>query len=255
MKDSIDTNGIVIGRNTVREALKSERSVDAVYVASGAQDGSIRELLALAKKNGVPVKQVPRSKLDEMAMPMGFNGRTGNHQGIAAQVSPVKYAELDDVFAKAESEGRPPFIIALDGISDNQNLGAIVRSAEVFGAHGVIIPRRRSASMTAAACKAACGAEEYIPIVKVTNMASTIDVLIERGVWVASADMGGVPAQKCNLSGALCLVIGAEGEGVSRLVRERSDFVVSIEMKGKIESLNASAAAAVLMYEKTRQDS
>ena len=114
MKDSIDTNGIVIGRNTVREALKSERSVDAVYVASGAQDGSIRELLALAKKNGVPVKQVPRSKLDEMAMPMGFNGRTGNHQGIAAQVSPVKYAELDDVFAKAESEGRPPFIIALE---------------------------------------------------------------------------------------------------------------------------------------------
>lgn len=254
MKDSTADNGIVIGRNTVREALKSERSVDAVFVASGAQDGSIRELIALAKKRGVTVKQAPRSKLDEMAMPMGFNGRPGNHQGIIAQVSPVKYAELDDVFAKAEAEGRPPFIIALDGISDTQNLGAIVRSAEVFGAHGVIIPRRRSASMTAAACKAACGAEEYIPIVKVTNMASAIDELKQRGVWVASADMSGEAAQKCNLSGALCLVIGAEGEGVSRIVKERSDFIIKIEMRGRIDSLNASAAAAVLMYEKTRQD-
>ena len=244
---------IVIGRNAVREAIRSGRSIEAVYVSARAE-GSIREILALAKKNGVTVKEVPKAKLVELSLPYGHGDAPGNHQGIAARVSGVIYQSIEDMFALAEQRKEAPFLIMLDGIEDPFNLGAIVRSAEVLGAHGVILPKRRSTGMTAAACKTASGAQEYLPIARVTNLAATIEEIKKRGVFVACADMDGQEAAKTNLKGAIMLVIGAEGTGVSRLVKERSDFVVKIAVKGKIDSLNAAAAAAVLMYEKTRQD-
>lgn len=250
----MEKENILIGRNTVREAIKSGRSIDAVFVAKDSRDGSLREILALAKKQGIVVKETVKSKLDELSMPFGYQGRPGNHQGIVAQVSSIVYAELEDIFKRAEEKGEPPFLVALDGITDPQNLGAIVRSAEVLGAHGVVILKRRSASMTAAACKTACGAEEYIPIARVNNLAAAIDEVKKRGVWAAAADMDGQDVFGADLTGALMLVIGAEGEGVSRLVKERCDFTVRIPVRGHVESLNASAAAAVLLYEKVRQD-
>lgn len=244
----------IIGRNTVKEAIKSGRDIDAVLVSKRTQDGSIREILSLAKKRGLVIKEVPVEKLDELSMPFGYNGRTGNHQGIAAQVSAIRYAQLEEVFALAENRGCAPFLVALDGIKDPQNLGAIVRSAEALGAHGVLIPERRSASMNTAACKTACGAEAYLPIVRVGNLTKALEQLKERGVWIAAADMDGARACDVDLKGALCLVIGAEGEGVSRLVREHSDYIVKIDLLGNVESLNASAAAAILLYEKQRQE-
>ena len=244
---------IVIGRNADREPIRSGHSIEAVYVSARAE-GSIREILALAKKNGVTVKEVPKAKLDELSLPYGHGDAPGNHQGIAARVSVVIYQSIEDMFALAEQRKEAPFLIMLDGIEDPFNLGAIVRSAEVLGAHGVILPKRRSTGMTAAACKTASGAQEYLPIARVTNLAATIEEIKKRGVFVACADMDGQEAAKTNLKGAIMLVIGAEGTGVSRLVKERSDFVVKIAVKGKIDSLNAAAAAAVLMYEKTRQD-
>lgn len=249
----MDEKEIVIGRNAVREAIRSGHSIEAVYV-SARTEGSIREILALAKKNGVTVKEVPKAKLDELSFPYGHGDAPGNHQGIAARVSGVIYQSIEDMFALAEQRKEAPFLIMLDGIEDPFNLGAIVRSAEVLGAHGVILPKRRSTGMTAAACKTASGAQEYLPIARVTNLAATIEEIKKRGVFVACADMDGQEAAKTNLKGAIMLVIGAEGTGVSRLVKERSDFVVKIAVKGKIDSLNAAAAAAVLMYEKTRQD-
>ena len=245
---------IVIGRNAVREAIRSGRSIEAVYVSARAE-GSIREILALAKKNGVTVKEVPKAKLAcQLSLPYGHGDAPGNHQGIAARVSGVIYQSIEDMFALAEQRKEAPFLIMLDGIEDPFNLGAIVRSAEVLGAHGVILPKRRSTGMTAAACKTASGAQEDLPIARVGNLAATIEEIKKRGVFVACADMDGQEAAKTNLKGAIMLVIGAEGTGVSRLVKERSDFVVKIAVKGKIDSLNAAAAAAVLMYEKTRQD-
>lgn len=252
-KNSLSEN-IIIGRNTVREAIRKERSIDAVFVQKGIADGSLREIIGQAKRRGIIIKEVPKSRLDEISMPFGYADRPGNHQGIAAQVASIVYSDIEDVIALAKERGEAPFLIALDGITDPQNLGAIVRSAEVLGAHGVLIPRRRNASMTAAACKTACGAEEYIPIVKVGNLCATLQELKERGIWIAAADMDGQTAQNANLTGALCLVIGAEGEGVSRLVKKECDFTIKIEMKGRVQSLNASAAAAILMYEKLRQD-
>ncbi len=247
-------NDIIIGRNTVKEAIKSGRDIDAVLVSKTASDGSIREILALAKKRGLVIKELPPKRLDELSLPFGYNGAPANHQGIAAQIPSVKYSDIEDIFRLAQDTGRPPFIVALDGITDPHNLGAIVRSAEALGAHGVIIPERRSAAMTAAACKTACGAEEYIPIVKVGNLSRTIDELKERGIWVAAADMDGQRADLADLTGPLMLIIGAEGEGVGRLVKEKSDFVVSIPLLGKVASLNASAAAGILIYEKLRQE-
>lgn len=243
----------IIGRNSVREALRSGRTVDALYVQKGITDGSVREILTLARKNGIVIKEVPARKLDELAENCGYEGKI-NHQGVAAQVPPFAYSEIEDIFKLAEERGEPPFLIALDGIKDPHNLGAIIRSAEVLGAHGVIVLKRRSALLTASACKAACGAAEYLPIVKVTNLSSTLKELKEKGVWIAAADMDGQPAYKTNLKGAICLVIGSEGDGVSRLVKETCDFVIKIDVKGKVNSLNASAAAAVLMYEKLRQE-
>ena len=245
---------LIIGRNSVREAIKSDRDIDAILVAKGKIDGSLRETIGLAKRKGIPVKEVPVSRLDEMSIPFGYHGKPANHQGIAAQIPSFSYSELEDIFVKAEKRNQPPFMLMLERITDPHNLGAIIRSAEVMGAHGVIIPKRRSAMLTAAAMKAACGAAEYLPVVKVSNLSDTIAKLKERNVWVAAADMDGETADKTNLTGALCLVIGSEGEGVSELVRRNSDFIVSIPILGTINSLNASAAAAVLIYEKQRQE-
>lgn len=246
-------NNVLIGRNTVREAIKNGRSIDAVYVNKDTIDGSIKDILKLARERALVVKEAPRSKLDEMAMPYGYGGRTGNHQGIIAVVPPMEYAEIEDIFRLAEERKEPPFIVALDGITDQQNLGSIVRSAEEMGVHGIILPKRGSASMTAAACKVASGAEEYIPIVRVSNLVQTMEELKGRGIWIACADMDGVPAGETDMRGAMMLVVGAEGKGVSRLTKEKSDFVVRIETTGKVGSLNAAVAAAVLIYEKKRQ--
>lgn len=243
---------IIIGRNTVREAILSGREIETLYLLSTAE-GSILEIASLARKKGIPVRSVPKSKLDELAKPF-FKENGARHQGIAARVAAIIYSGMEDIFALAASRDEQPFIIALDGVEDPHNLGAIVRSAEVFGAHGVVLPKRRSAGMTAAAAKAASGAEEYVPIVRVSNLASAIEEVKKKGVFVAAADMDGVSVEKTNLKGAMMFIIGAEGSGVSRLVRERADFVVRIDVRGKISSLNASNAAAVLMYEKRRQD-
>ena len=249
----MEKENLIIGRNSVKEAIKSGRDIDYIIIQSGNDDRILREIASLAKKNAIVVKQVPKNKLDEISIPYGHGGKPANHQGVAAQIPSAKYSDIEDAFELAGKRGEPVFLIALDGISDPHNFGAIIRSAEALGAHGVITLKRRSASLTAAACKTACGAEEFIPIIKVNNLAQTIQELKERGVWIACADMDGKDAALCDLTGPIMIVIGSEGEGVSRLVKEKSDFVIKIGLKGNVQSLNASAAAAIMMYERNRQ--
>lgn len=244
---------LVLGRNAVREAIKSGRSIDRILV-SRDPDGSLREIVSLARDRNLRVDEVNREKLDELCMPFGHGGKTGNHQGIVAQVPGVEYSEIPDMLAAARQKGEAPFLILLDGIEDPQNLGSILRSAVCAGAHGVILPKRRAVSVTAAASKASAGAVEYCKVARVANLSSAIAQLKKEGLWIAGADMRGTPMAEARLEGALALVIGSEGEGISRLVRESCDFLVSIPMYGAIDSLNASVAAAVLMFEKRRQD-
>ena len=252
METREEVTTVLLGRNTVKEALKSGREIDAIYLTEAAE-ANAKDIVALAKRAGVPIKRASKAKLDEMSQFAAQGQKASNHQGILAKAAAVRYRTLD-AQVLAEQRGEPLFLIALDGIEDPHNLGAIVRSAEVFGAHGVVIQKRRSVGMTAAAAKTASGAEEYMPVIRVTNLPSFIGRVKELGVFVAAADMDGQSADKANLTGAMMLVIGAEGDGVSRLVRQKADFAVKIDMYGKISSLNASAAAAVLMYEKKRQD-
>ena len=244
---------LVMGRNAVREAIKSGRSIDRILV-SREPDGSLREIVSLARDRNLRVDEVAREKLDELCMPFGHGGKTGNHQGIVAQVPGVEYCEISDMLAAAREKGEKPFLILLDGIEDPHNLGSIIRSAVCAGAHGVILPKRRAVSVTAAACKASAGAVEYCKVARVANLSGAIARLKDEGLWIAGADMGGTPMAEAKLEGALGLVIGGEGDGVSRLVRESCDFMVSIPMYGALASLNASVAAAVLMFEKRRQD-
>ena len=244
---------LVMGRNAVREAIKSGRSIDRILV-SREPDGSLREIVSLARDRNLRVDEVGREKLDELCMPFGHGGKTGNHQGIVAQVPGVEYCEISDMLAAAKEKGEKPFLILLDGIEDPHNLGSIIRSAVCAGAHGVILPKRRAVSVTAAACKASAGAVEYCKVARVANLSGAIARLKDEGLWIAGADMGGTPMAEAKLEGALGLVIGSEGEGISRLVRESCDFMVSIPMYGALDSLNASVAAAVLMFEKRRQD-
>lgn len=234
------------GRNAVLEVLKSGRDIEKIIVQKGNVEGTIRRIVGIAKEKGVVVQEVVKQKLDEMS-------QTKNHQGVIAIVSEHEYADVEDIINSAESKGEKPFIIILDNITDPHNLGAIIRTAECAGAHGVIIPKRRSVGLTAVVGKTSAGAIEYMPVARVTNIARTIDDLKSRGIWVACADMGGDNYFDASLDGALALVIGSEGEGVSRLVKEKCDFTVSIPMYGKISSLNASVAAALLMYEAVRQ--
>lgn len=244
---------LIMGRNAVREAVRSGRSIDKILVTKEI-DGSLREIINLARDNNIRVDSVVREKLDELCMPFGHGQKTGNHQGIVAMVPGVEYCEIADILNFAKEKGEKPFIIILDGIEDPHNLGSIIRSAVCAGAHGIIIPRRRAVSVTAAACKASAGAVEYAHIARVANIANAIARLKDEGLWIAGADMSGTAMTSARMEGALALVIGSEGDGIGRLVKEKCDFLVSIPMFGQIDSLNAAVAAAVLMFEKRRQD-
>lgn len=235
---------IIVGRNPVTEALRSGREIDKLMISS--EEGSMKKILALAKERRIPVMKVEKSAIDRIA-----EGKA--HQGVAAYVSAYAYAELEDIFRIAEERGEDPFIIILDNLEDPHNLGAIMRTAECAGAHGIIIPKRRACGLTEVVAKASAGAIEYMPCVKVTNIAQVIEELKERGVWVAACDMGGQEYYKADLKGKLAVVIGSEGFGISRLVKEKCDFVVSMPMVGRITSLNASNAAAIIIYEVRKQ--
>ncbi|MBR4024155.1 MAG: 23S rRNA (guanosine(2251)-2'-O)-methyltransferase RlmB [Firmicutes bacterium] len=238
-----DSN-IIIGRNPVTEALKAGREVDKLLVTS--REGSMIKILALAKEQGIPVMYVEKAALDRIAQ-----GKA--HQGVCAYVSPYDYSTVDDILANAAERDEDPFIIILDGLEDPHNLGAIMRTAECAGAHGIIIPKRHSCGLTETVAKASAGAIEYMPVAKVTNIAQTIDELKDRGIWVAACDMGGAEYYRTDMAGKIAVVIGSEGFGVSKLVKEKCDFVVSMPMVGKITSLNASNAVAVVIYEIRKQ--
>lgn len=239
--------GLIEGRNALTEALKSGRTIDKVYVAEGSTDRSLAHLAAQAKEAGAVVVPVDRRKLDQMSP-------TGAHQGVIAAVAAHEYASVEDILALAAERGEAPLIVICDELSDPHNLGAILRSAECAGAHGVIIPKRRSVGLTAVVAKTSAGAVEYLPVARVANIANTIRELKERGVWVyGTAADGASGLWRTDLTGPSAIVIGNEGEGMSRLVRESCDVLVSIPMKGRISSLNASAAATVLLYEALRQ--
>lgn len=238
---------LIAGRNAVLELLKTDRDIDKIYVRRGERIGSLQVIVATALSRKIPVIEVDGIKLDKM---------TGgiNHQGVAAAAAMVSYSSLEDIFARAESKGEPPFIVIADGIEDPRNLGALIRSAEGAGAHGVIIGKRHAVGLTSVVEKASAGAIEHIPIVKVTNIAQTVDVLKERGIWIFAAEAGGTPYYKVDMKGAAAFVFGSEGEGISRIVLERSDFRISIPMYGVVTSLNVSAAAAVILCEAARQN-
>ena len=237
---------VIFGRNSVAEAIKSGRPLDSVMVARGDRSGSIPKIVADAKKAGIVIKEVDSKKLDFIC---GHN----NHQGIAAMGAVKEYSTVEDIFNTAEERNEKPFIIICDEIEDPHNLGAIIRTAEAAGAHGVIIPKRRSASLSFTVAKTSAGAVEFMHVARVTNLPQTIEELKKRGVWVYCADMDGEPFYKSDLRGAIALVIGSEGNGVGRLVKEKCDVTLSMPMKGKINSLNASVAAGILMYEVSRQ--
>ena len=234
------------GRNAVLEAFRSGRSVDKLYVLDGCQDGPVRTIIREARKGDTIINFVDKSRLDLLS-------ETGHHQGVIAIVASYEYSSVEDILENARSKGEAPFIFLLDNIEDPHNLGAIIRTANLAGAHGVIIPKRRAAGLTATVARTSAGALNYTPVAKVTNMAKTIEELKEEGLWFVCADMGGTRMYDLDLKGPIGLVIGNEGDGVSKLVREKCDFIASIPMKGNIDSLNASVAAGVLAYEIVRQ--
>ena len=234
------------GRNAVMEAFRSGKTIDRVYVLKGCQDGPINSILREARKHDTLVNFVAKERLDQMS-------ETGKHQGVIASAAAYAYAEVKDMLKLAEEKGEPPFLFLLDDIEDPHNLGAIIRTANLAGAHGVIIPKRRAVGLTATVARTSAGALNYTPVAKVTNLSATIEELKEKGLWFVCADMGGTTMYDLNLTGPIGLVIGNEGDGVSRLVKEKCDFVASIPMKGEIDSLNASVAAGVLAYEIVRQ--
>ena len=234
------------GRNAVLEAFRSGKTIDKLFVQDGCQDGSINTIKREARKHDTIVNFVTKERLDQMS-------DTGKHQGVIAMTAAYDYAEVSDILEKAREKGEPPFIILLDNIEDPHNLGAIIRTANLAGAHGVIIPKRRAVGLTATVAKTSAGALNYTPVAKVTNLVKTMEELKKKGLWFVCADMDGEPMYHLNLTGPIGLVFGNEGEGVSRLVKENCDFVAGIPMKGQINSLNASVAAGVLAYEIVRQ--
>ena len=234
------------GRNAVIEAFRSGKPIDKIFMLDGCQDGPIMTIKREAKKHNVLIKYVTRDRLDQLS-------ETGKHQGVIAYGAAYEYAEVEDILAKAREKGEDPFIFILDNIEDPHNLGAIIRTANLAGAHGVIIPKNRAVGLTATVAKASAGALAYTPVAKVTNLAQTIEELKKEGIWFVCADMGGETMYKLNLTGPIGLVIGNEGNGVGRLVKDKCDFVASIPMKGDIDSLNASVAAGVLAFEIVRQ--
>lgn len=236
----------IYGRNPVLEAIRHGREIDKILIKKGGIDGSVNVIIKKAKDLGIIISEVDKQKLDSIC-----NGE--NHQGVVAYTAVHEYATVNDILKNAADKGRAPFIIVCDKICDPHNLGSIIRTANCAGVDGIIIPKRNSVGLNATVAKTSAGAVEYTPVARVTNIAQTIDSLKKEGIWVAGADMDGEPMGKCDLKGALALVIGNEGEGISRLVKEKCDFLVSIPMFGDINSLNASVAAAVLTYEAVRQ--
>ncbi len=234
------------GRNAVLEAFRSGKTIDKLYVLDGCHDGPVSSILREAKKHQTIVKFITKERLDQMS-------ETGKHQGVIAMAAAYEYAEVEDILENARRKGEPPFIFILDNIEDPHNLGAIIRTANLAGAHGVIIPKRRAVGLTATVARTSAGALNYTPVAKVTNIGVTIEELKKEGLWFVCADMDGEVMYNLDLKGAIGLVIGNEGEGVSRLVKEKCDFAASIPMKGNIDSLNASVAAGVLAYEIVRQ--
>ncbi len=245
---------IIYGRNAVKAAIKSGRSIDKVIAVKELNDPSVREILTLAAQHHVPIVRADKRKLDSLCLPFGHDGKPANHQGVVVVTAAKDYASLEDVLALAEQRDEPPFIVILDGVTDEGNLGSIIRSAEVLGAHGVVMGKRRSASLSAVAYKASSGAAEVLPVVKATNLNAVIDELKSKNVWIVGADMEGRDVETIDLKGAIAVVVGSEGDGLSRLVKEGCDFLARIPMKGKTGSLNAAVATAVIMYEKVRQD-
>ena len=234
----------IAGRNAVTEALKSGRPLDSVLIAKGDRQGSISAIVAKCRQLNIPVKEVDSRKLDFMAQ---------NHQGVIAVAACKEYADLEDLFKLAEERGEKPFFIVCDELEDPHNLGAILRTAEAAGAHGVIVPRRRSVGLTSTVYKASAGAVEYVPVARVANITETLKELKKRGVWVYGLDMDGETWCRTDLTDAMALVVGSEGRGVSRLVKEQCDFVLSLPMAGQINSLNASVACGIVLYEAARQ--
>ena len=238
---------IIEGRNAVLEAFRAGKTIDRLFVLDGCKDGPVQTIMREAKKHkDTVVSFVKKERLDQLS-------ETGKHQGVIAYAASYEYAEVEDILAKAAAKNEDPFVIILDGIEDPHNLGAIIRTANLAGAHGVIIPKHRAVGLTATVAKASAGALNYTPVAKVTNIVKTIEELKDKGLWFACADMGGTEMYKLNLKGPIGIVIGNEGSGVSRLVKENCDMIASIPMKGDIDSLNASVAAGVLMYEVVRQ--
>lgn len=234
------------GRNAVLEAFRSGKTIDKLFLLDGCHDGPIQSIAREARKQDTIINYVTRERLDQMS-------RTGKHQGVIAYGAAYIYAEVEDMLAAAREKGEPPFLFLLDGIEDPHNLGAIIRTANLVGAHGVIIPKRRAAGLTSTVAKASAGAIHYTPVAKVNNLSAVMETLKKEGMWFVCADMDGESMYRVNLTGALGLVIGNEGSGVSRLVKEHCDLIASIPMQGDIDSLNASVAAGVLAYEAVRQ--
>ena len=242
-----EPEGQLEGRNALQEALRSGRTIDKVFIADGQTDRGLQRLAALAKEAGAVVVPVDRRKLDAMSF-------THAHQGIIAQAAARDYCSIDDILAEAESRGQAPLLVLCDDLSDPHNLGAIMRSAECAGAHGIIIPKRRSVGLTATVAKASAGAVEYMKVARVTNVSAAMQELKDKGVWIfGTAAEGSIPMYQADLTGPAAIVIGNEGEGMSQLVRKNCDVTVSIPMQGRISSLNASAAASILLYEAVRQ--
>ena len=242
---SMNAQDYIIGRNAVMEALRSGRALDSVWVATGDRSGSLNAILAKCKQTGIPIKDMDMRKLTAKCGP--------NHQGVVAVAACKEYATLEEVFQNAEERGEPPFIIVCDELEDAHNLGAVLRIAEAAGCHGVIVPKRHAAGLTSTVYKTSAGAVEYVPVVRVSNITETLKKLKQKGVWVYGLDMDGDPWCKTDLSGAVALVVGSEGHGISRLVREQCDFVLSLPMRGQINSLNASVACGIIAYEVARQ--
>lgn len=234
------------GRNAVREAFRSGKTIDKLYVQDGCQDGPIVSIKREAQKHDTIIRYVTRERLDQMS-------ETGKHQGVIAMAAAYEYATVQDILQAAKAKQEPPFVILLDNVEDPHNLGAIIRTANLAGAHGVIIPKNRAVGLTAAVARTSAGALNYTPVAKVTNLAKTIEELKKQGLWFVCADMSGTVMYELDLKGPIGLIIGSEGEGVGRLVKEKCDMVASIPMKGEIDSLNASVAAGVLAYEIVRQ--
>jgi 23S rRNA (guanosine2251-2'-O)-methyltransferase len=237
---------LTIGRNPVMEAIKAGRTVEKLFVQKGVSEGSIRKIIAMAREKGIVIIETEREKLNAMS-----DGAI--HQGIAATVSPYKYVEIEEMLALAKRKGEDPLILVLDEIQDPHNLGSILRSAEIMGAHGVVIPKRRAVGLTPVVAKASAGAIEYVAVAKVSNISQALEKLKAKGLWVAAAHMDGKPCYKEDLKGPLALVIGGEDQGVSKLIVEKSDYLIKIPMKGKVPSLNASVAASIILYEVFKQ--